>query len=144
MARLLTYYYPHLMALVFLAFFFSTHVPGKGRFFARALLALVIAIFLAHLNRLFDFWPAHRYFASAHMTFCLGVALSLGLLRPWTLAITLPLLVPFGFALVVFHFHSAEDVLGAIPLMLGVYGIVHYSWRMTPATPPLDRATVSP
>ena len=143
MAVLLTYYYPHVMALVFLACFFSTHVPAKGRFFLRALVALVLAIVLAHANRWFDLWPAHRLFASGHMTFCLGVSLSLGTLRPWTLAITLPLLVPFGVALVALHFHSVWDVLGAVLLVLGVYGIIHRFWSLSPASPPLDRATVS-
>jgi hypothetical protein len=141
---LLTYYYPLVMAVVFLAFFFLVDVPGKGRFFVRALVALGIAIALAHVNRVFDFWPPHRFFASGHMTFCFGTALSLGLLRPWTLAITLPLLVPFGVALVAFHFHNAWDVLGAIPLVLVVYGLLHGLWRMSPVLPPLDRATVSP
>jgi hypothetical protein len=143
MAVLLTYYYPHVMALVFLAFFFSTPVPAKARFFARALVALVIAIALAHVNRSFDLWPAHRYFASGHMTFSLGVSLSLGMLRPWTLAVTLPLLVPFGVALVALHFHNIWDVLGAVPLVLGVYGIVHSIWSLSPASPPLDRAAIS-
>jgi hypothetical protein len=143
MAVQLTYYYPLTMALAFLACFFSTHLPAKGRFLLRALVALVLAIVLAHLNRVFDFWPAHRLFASGHMTFCLGVTLSLGMLRPWTLAITLPLLVPFGVALVALHFHNVWDVLGAIPLVLGVYGIVHGFWNVPPASPPLDRAAVS-
>ncbi len=138
MAVLLTYYYPHVMALVFLACLLSTNVPAKGRFLLRALVALLIAIVLAHVNRVFDLWPAHRLFASGHMTFCFGVALSLGMLRPWTLAITLPLLVPFGVALVAFHFHNVWDVLGAIPLVLGVYGIVHGLWIVSPASPPLD------
>jgi hypothetical protein len=144
MAVLLTYYYPLVMALVFLAGLFSTNVPAKGRFFFRALVALVIAIVLAHTNRWLDLWPAHRYFASGHMTFSLGAALSLGMLRPWTLAITLPLLVPFGMALVALHFHNVWDVLGAIPLVLGVYGIVHRFWSVSPASAPLDRALVSP
>jgi len=144
MAVLLTYYYPHVMALVFLAFFFSTRVPGKGRFFLRAMVALVIAIVLAHVNRSFDLWPAYRYFPSGHMTFCLGVSLSLGMLRPWTLAITLPLLVPFGVALVALHFHNVWDVLGAVPLVLGVYGIVHSVWSLSPVAPPLDIRAASP
>jgi hypothetical protein len=144
MAVNLTYYYPHVMALVFLAGLLSADVPAKGRFFLRALVALVIASVLAHTNRWFDLWPAHRFFASGHMTFCLGVALSLGMLRPWTLAITLPLLVPFGVALVALHFHNVWDVLGAFPLVLGVYLAVDRFWSLSPASPPLDRATVSP
>ena len=144
MAFLLTYYYPHILALVFLVFLFSTKVPAKGRFFLRALVALLIVTFLAHVNRMYHLWPAHLYFPSGHMSFCLGVTLSLAMLRPWTLAITLPLLVVLGVALVVLHFHDTLDVLGAIPLVLGVYGILHWVWSMSPASPPLDRATVSP
>jgi hypothetical protein len=133
MAVLLTYYYPHFLALVFLAVLFSSKIPAKGRFFLRVALVLAIATVLAHVNRWFDLWPAHLYFASGHMTFSFGVALSLGLLRPWTLAITLPLLIPFGIALVVLHFHDVVDVLGAIPLVLIVYGIVDRFWTMSPA-----------
>jgi len=141
----LTYYYPLVMALAFLACIFSTEtdIPAKRRIIFRALVALVIALLLAHLNRLFDFWPVHRYFASGHMTFAFGMALSLGMLRPWTLAITLPLLIPFGAALVTLHFHTLADVLGAILIVLCVYGIVDRVWRMSPVSPPLDRTTVS-
>ncbi len=143
MAALSTNLYPVALMLVFLACLFSAKVPAKGRFFLRALVALVIAVVLAHVNRWFDLWPAHRLFPSGHMTFCLGVALSLGMLRPWSLAITLPLLVPFGVALVALGFHTVWDVLGAIPLVLGVYGVVHKVWRVPPASPPLDSATYS-
>ena len=52
------------------------------------------------------------------------------MLRPWTLAISLPLLVPFGIGLVWAHFHVALDVLGAIPLVLIVYGIIHTFWKL--------------
>ncbi|HEV3271159.1 MAG TPA: hypothetical protein VGZ93_03165 [Candidatus Methylacidiphilales bacterium] len=140
----LTYYYPHLMALIFLVFFFATDVPAKGRFFLRAVTALSIATFLAHANRIFHLYPSLLYFPSGHMTFCLGVALSLGMLRPWTLAISLPLLVPFGAALVALHFHGVWDVLGAIPLVLGVYGIVHWDWNAPMASRPLDRRASYP
>jgi hypothetical protein len=46
-------------------------------------------------------------------------------------------------ALVALHCHDSLDVLGAVPLVLGVYGIVHWAWNMSPSSPPLDRATVS-
>ena len=144
MAVLLTYYYPLVMTLIFLAFLFSTNVPARGRFFLRAAVALVIAVCLAHVNRVFDLWPAHRLFASGHMTVSFGVALSLGMLRPWTVAITLPLLVPFGVALVALHFHDVWDVLGASPLVLVVYGTVHGFWSVPEAAPPLDSAADSP
>jgi hypothetical protein len=143
-AFVLTYYYPVVMALVFLAFFFLTRVPAKGRFFLRALVALVIAVFLAHVNRIFHLFPAHLSFPSGHMTFCFGVALSLGMLRTWTLAITLPLLIPFGMALVALHFHTVWDVLGAFPLVLVVYGVVHSVWGIPPASPPLDSRASCP
>jgi len=143
MPSLLTNVYPFTLMLVFLACLFFMKVPAKGSFFARALLALVIAVCLAHVNRWFELWPAHRLFPSGHMTFCLGVALSLGMLRTWTLAITLPLLVPFGAALVLLHFHSLWDVLGAVPLVVVVYGIVHRFWIVPPASRPLDSAAYS-
>ena len=121
MGPLLTYYYPHFIAVVFLAFLFIADVPGKGRFFLRALVALAIATFLAHVNRIFHLDPADLYFPSGHMTFCLGVSVSFAMLRPWTLAITLPFLVLLGVGLVAYHCHTVGDVLGAIPLVLGVY-----------------------
>jgi hypothetical protein len=140
--KILLYYYPHILAVIFLFVFLTSRLPRKEQFFWRAMLALVLATFLAHVNRIFDIWPAYRLFPSGHMTFCLGVSISLGLLRPWTLAITLPVLVPFGMAMVAWHFHSALDVWGAMPLVLIVYGIVHGLWPL-PSSPPLDRATVS-
>ncbi len=144
MAVFLTYYYPFMMAAVFLAALFTVEVPAKGRFFLRALTAFAIAIALAHVNRWFDLWPAHRYFASGHMTSSLGLALSLGMLRPWTLAVTLPLLVPFGMALVVLGFHTVGDVLGAIAIIALVYGAVHWWWRVPVASPSLDSGPISP
>jgi hypothetical protein len=138
------YYCPHVMAVIFLVVLFATEVSARGRFFWRALLALVIATFLAHVNRIFHLYPAHLYFPSGHMTFCLGVSISLAMLRPWTLALTFPFLIAFGVALVVYHCHTTGEVLGAIPLVLVVYGIVHAVWRIPTATPSLDRATVSP
>ena len=142
MAVELTYYYPHLMAVVFFAFLFAVDFPNKGRFFLRALVPLLIVLLLAHLNRICHLWPQYLYFASGHMTFCLAVALTLGALRPWTLAITLPLLVPFGIALVVLRFHSTLDVVGAVPLVLLVYALTYKFWMPAPAMAPLDsRAT---
>lgn len=144
MAYSIIYYCPHVMAVIFLVFLFATDVPAKGRFFLRALVALLIVTFLAHVNRIFHLYPAYLYFPSGHMTFCLGVSLSLAMLRPWTIALTLPFLVLFGVALVTYRCHTVGDVLGAIPLVLGVYFIVHRFWKMPAALPPLDRAIISP
>jgi membrane-associated phospholipid phosphatase len=142
---LVTYYYPHFLALVFLAVLWATPMSEKRRFFCRALTALLIALILAHLNRWFDLWPAHRYFASGHMTFCLGLSLSLGRIRPWTLLVTLPLLIPLGIALVMLHFHSVGDVLGAFLIVALVYGGIHRRWphlfsprEEKPSQPPLN------
>jgi len=142
-AGLTTYYYPHFLAVVYLAFLFGTGIPEKGAVFLRAAVALAIASFLAHANLLFDFWPAHRHFPSGHMTFCLGLSYSLGLIRPWTLAVTIPLLLVLGIALVVLGFHTILDVLGAIPLVLVVYAIVYTAGRRGRAIPPLDSRTTS-
>jgi hypothetical protein len=141
---LLTECYPEVIAVVFLAVYFSTKIPAKGLFLLRALVALVIAVALAHVNRWFYLYPPHLLFPSGHMTFCLGVSISLGMLRPWTLAITLPLLIPFGIGLVAMHFHTTLDVLGAFPLVALVYGVIHRYWRLSPEPPPLDMAADSP
>jgi len=68
------------------------------------------------------------------MTFALSMALSLGLLRPSTLWITLPLLIPYGAALVILRFHNLVDVIGAIVIVLGVYGSLDRVWGLSPAT----------
>jgi len=144
MALFFTNNLPFAMALVFLASLYSLDVPGKGSFFLRAMVALAVAVFLAHVNRIFSLWPAHLLFPSGHTTFCLGVALSLGMLRPWTLAITLPLVVLLGMCMVTLRYHTVWDILGAIPLVLGVYGLVHWLWREPPVLRPLDRRASSP
>jgi membrane-associated phospholipid phosphatase len=140
-----TYYYPHALALAYLAFLFlfGTSIPDKGAAFLRAAIALAIASFLAHVNLLLDFWPTHRHFPSGHMTFSLGLSYSLGLIRPWTLAMTIPLVVLLGVLLVVLGFHSTFDVLGAIPLVLAVYAVVYGYGRRKSGIPPLDSRTTS-
>ncbi len=129
-----TYFYPHVMALAYLCFLFASDSPVKWRFFLRNLVPLFIAVLLAHADRLFHLWPAHLYFASGHMTFALSMALSLGLLRPSTLWVTLPLLIPYVAALVILHFHDLGDVIGAIVIVLGVYGSLERGWGLSLAS----------
>jgi signal transduction histidine kinase len=136
------YYTPHAMALIFLVFLYATKIPAKAQFFWRAVVALAIVTLLAHVNRIFHLYPAYLYFPSGHMTFCLGLSISLAMLRRWTLVITLPFLIIFGEELVAYDCHTVLDVLGAIPLVLIVYGIVHYVWSIPSATP-LDTTKVS-
>jgi hypothetical protein len=144
MRALFTTYYPLAIALVFLGCLFTIRMPAKGSFFARSMLALIIAVFLAHVNRIFYLWPAHLLFPSGHTTFCFGLALSLGMLRPWTLVITLPLVVVLAVSMVTLRYHTTFDILGAIPLVLGVYGVIHWLWPVSMESPRLDRARVSP
>jgi hypothetical protein len=66
MRFLFTSYYPYAIAVAFLTFLFWMKVPRKGVFLSRALIALLIATFLAHVNRIFDLWPAHLLFPSGH------------------------------------------------------------------------------
>jgi len=132
MALLFANNYPYAIALVFLACLYAMDVPQKGSFALRALVALAIATFLAHVNRIFHLWPSHLLFPSGHTTFCFGLSLSLAMLRPWTLAITLPLLAVLGVSMVSLHFHTTLDILGAIPLVLIVYGVIHKYWRVSP------------
>jgi membrane-associated phospholipid phosphatase len=139
----LTYYYPHLTALTFLAGICTTKIRDKKRFLVRVIGALLVALFLAHVNRLFHIWPRHLYFASGHMTFSLSMALALGLLRPWTLWVTLPLLVPFGFDLVILRFHKPEDVIGAVLLVVAIFGLANRYWGLERLAAPLDSAKVS-
>jgi membrane-associated phospholipid phosphatase len=130
------------MFLAFHGTLLAVRIPDKGAFWGRAMLALAIAVFLAHVNRIFHFAPGHLLFPSGHTTFCFGLAISLGMLRPWTLAITLPLLVVLGISMVSLGYHTVIDILGAIPLVLIIYGLIHFVWRL-PSDAPLDRAKVS-
>jgi hypothetical protein len=145
-ATLFVFYYPHLLAVVFLVVYLRTRMPAKGLFLLRALTAaLVLATFLAHVNRIFGLWPAHLLFPSGHTTFCAGVSWSLAMLRPWTAVVTAPLVLLMAYELVWFHYHETIDVLGAFPLVLLIYGLIHWSWRLPRAsTRPLDSAVVSP
>ena len=138
-----TFWYPITITLVFLGTLFALKVPDKGAFWGRAMLSLVLATFLAHVNRIFHLWPAHLLFPSGHTTLCFGLSLSLAMLRPWTLYITLPLIVVLGISMVYKHYHTTFDILGAIPLVLEVYGAIHLAWRLPSDSPLLDRAKVS-
>jgi membrane-associated phospholipid phosphatase len=138
-----TGYYPQAIALIFLSAILFLAVPQKGAFTARALVALVVATLLAHVNRIFHLYPAHLLFPSGHTTFCFGLALSLGMLRPWTLSFTLPAALYMAYALVELHYHQIIDVIGAFPLVIVVYGAVHYFWRLPSDSPLLDRVKVS-
>jgi membrane-associated phospholipid phosphatase len=137
-----TNWYPLGMIVAFLGTWIATRIPRKSAFLGRAMLALAIAVFLAHVNRIFHLAPGHLLFPSGHTTFCFGLAVSLGMLRPWTLAITLPLLVVLGISMVSLRYHTVIDILGAIPLVVIIYGLIHFAWRL-PSDAPLDRAKVS-
>ena len=121
MTSLLVYYYPHLMVAIFIACMAAWRFPHKQSFILRAVGAGVVAVLISHLNRFFDWWHSDPYLPSGHMTASLSVAVALGLVRPWTLAVTLPLLVFFGFALGACGYHTVTDVLGAVPLVALVY-----------------------
>jgi hypothetical protein len=129
-AEYFTSWYPFAIALVFMGTLFAMKVPDKGAFWGRAMVSLVIATFLAHVNRIFHLWPAHLLFPSGHTTFCLGLSLSLAMLRPKTLYITLPLLAVLAVSMVYKRYHTPLDIAGAIPLVLAVYGLIHWLWRL--------------
>jgi membrane-associated phospholipid phosphatase len=137
MSTTLIYYFPAVMVVVFFVCVAAWPFPQKRRFLVRAILAAAVAVLISHLNRIFDLYPPHPYFPSGHMTLSLSMAVSLGLLRPWTLAVTLPVLVFFGIELVTHHFHTTVDVLGAVPVVLLVYALVFRAsgW---PGSRPLD------
>ena len=122
--------YPLVIALVFVIAVIATPVPSKGLFVARAATALVIAVLLAHLNRMTGFWQAHLIFPSGHTTFCAGLTWSLAMLRPWTLFFTIPLLIAMGVELVLLGFHCVFDIWGAFPLVIVIYGMIHACWRL--------------
>jgi hypothetical protein len=130
-------YFPFLMVVVFFICVAMWPFPEKRLFILRAVRAATIAVLLCHLNRSSGWYPPSFYCPSGHMALSLSVAVSLGLLRPWTLAITLPILIFFGIGLVAHRFHTTLDVLAAVPLVLLVYALVFraISW---PGSRPLD------
>ena len=127
-AQWLVYYVPHVATAATLVCVWRWRIPEKRRFVFRTIVAIGIAVLLAHANRLLGLVPAYLDFPSGHMTLCLCLAASLLLLRPWTLVITLPLLAAMGVALVHYHFHSTVDVLGAVPLVLMIYALAFHNW----------------
>ena len=136
-------WYPIMIALIFLGALLTLRIPNKGAFAARALFALVVATSLAHVNRIFHLVPEHLFFPSGHTTFCLGVALSLGMLRPWTLYFTLPAAFCMACSLFWLRYHELIDVIGAVPLVIAVYGAVHFWWRLPSDGPLLAKVKVS-
>ncbi len=120
-----------------MVFWTYTRLPARFLFLLREVLTITIATVLAHLNRWFLFYPAAPYLVSGHMTFALGASISIGMLRPWTLAITLPALVPFGVEIIIQKMHTVTDVVGAIPLVLIIYGLIYRFWKMPAGTAPI-------
>ncbi len=119
----LIYYFPMLMVTAFFVLHGRVVVPRQSAFHAPIHMRRNDRRPDFPPERAFDLYPSHPYFPSGHMTLCLCVALSLGIVRPWTLAITLPLLVFLGIGLVAVGFHTPIDVLGAVPVVLLVYAI---------------------
>ncbi len=138
-----TTWYPVVIFVAFWLAVLTSRTPDKVAFSLRAMVALIIAVFLAHLNRIFYLYPPLLEFPSGHTTMCFGLALSIAMLRPWTLAITLPLLAVLGVSMVFMRYHTTLDILGAIPLVLIIYGILHRAWRLPSDLPLLDRFTLS-
>jgi hypothetical protein len=138
----LIYYFPAVMVAAFFICVAAWSIPGKRRFVVHAIIAAAIAVLISHLNRIFGWYPSHLYFPSGHMTLSLSVATSLALVRPWTLVLTLPILVLFGVELVAHRFHTTSDVLGAIPVVLVVYALVFAAGRW-PGSRPLDSRPAS-
>ena len=136
-------YYPFAIALIFIGTLYRLDLPYKGAFTGRALLALVIATFLAHVNRIWSIVPEHLLFPSGHTTFCSGIAFSLAMLRPLTLYYTVPCTILMACLLVGLGYHEVIDIIGAIPLVIAIYGPIHYFWRLPSDSLLLDRARVS-
>jgi membrane-associated phospholipid phosphatase len=118
--------FPAFMVAVYFVCMFAWPITDKGQFMTKSIIAATTAVLIAHLNRFFDLYPAHLNFPSGHMTLSLSVAVSLGIVRPGTLALTLPALVLLGIGLVATGFHPVIDVLGAVPLVLLIYGLIFY------------------
>lgn len=99
-------------------------LPWRGReaisgravaeFWARSLAGIGVGVALAESGKKWEVWAGHPAFPSGHETLALAAATSLACRDRRWLAVGLPLAALQAWALVTGHFHTPEDVTGAL------------------------------
>lgn len=103
-----------LLLLVALAPFVTRRGPRGIEFWARSLVGIGVGVALAESGKKWEVWAGHPAFPSGHETLALAAATSLAC-RDWRwLAVGVPLASLQAWALVTGHFHTPEDVTGAL------------------------------
>ncbi len=103
-----------LLLLVALAPFVTRRGPGVIEFWARSLAGIGVGVALAESGKKWEVWAGHPAFPSGHETLALAAATSLACRDRRWLAVGVPLASLQAWALVTGHFHTPEDVTGAL------------------------------
>jgi len=88
----------------------------RGFFFLKSVAALVGSFVLAHLNRWLPLLPDGLFCPSGHMTFYTSLSISLWLLNPGSILLTIPLGCFYAWLVVHLGFHPWPDVFQALVL----------------------------
>ncbi len=90
----------------------------KGRdvaeFWARSLVGMGVGVALAESGKKWEVWAGHPGFPSGHETLALAAATCLVCRDRRWLAVGIPLAALQAWALITGHFHTPEDVTGAL------------------------------
>ena len=105
---------------------------GPWRFYAACGLGIGVAVTLAELGKARVVWAGHPGFPSGHETFAAAAATCLVCWdRRWAW-LAVPTVAAMGWALVESHYHTPEDIAGAVVLGPTVAWLCH--WLLGRAT----------
>ena len=103
-----------LLLLVALAPFVTRRGSGVLNFWARSLVGMGVGVALAESGKRWEVWEGHPGFPSGHETLALAAATCLACRDRRWLAACVPLAALQAWALITGHFHTPEDVTGAL------------------------------
>ena len=103
-----------LLLLVALAPFVTRRGLGALNFWVRTLVGMGVGVALAESGKRWEVWAGHPGFPSGHETLALAAATSLACRDRRWLAAGVPLAALQAWALITGHFHTPEDVTGAL------------------------------
>lgn len=107
---------PFLLGLLLPLPFVGTKRPAAWKFYAASALSIGVAVALAELGKARVIWAGHPGFPSGHETFAAAAATCLVCYDRRWLGFAVCVMALMGWALVMCHFHTVEDVLGALAL----------------------------